>query len=1004
MSGHQSFSIRETTFGSNVIRQRASNGQSVDAAIISESWRSNFTFLEEDPGIGRCGLRKPQAGALHALFAHWSTRRTEPVNIVLPTGTGKTDVMIAALASSSFLPVLVLVPSDALRTQISEAFINFGVLKDIGVFPPDLQGVFVGTVHSGFSSVEGARQFVRQCNVVVATPHAILASSESVREGMLDEFDALFVDEAHHIVAETWNGIRNLLSGRPIVQFTATPFREDRKPLGGRIIYEYPLREAQRIGVFRRINYHSVTDFKDPDRAVAAKSIEIIRHDISQGLDHILMARASNIRRARQILKLYQELAPDLSPITLHSKLSTNTRQRGVAALKSLDSRIVVCVNMLGEGFDLPSLKIAAIHDPQKSIGVTLQFVGRFTRSSSGSIGDASVVVARQIGSRDAKLQALYSESSDWNEIIADLSEESIGIEREVSDFIDGFNSTSLEMAIDTISPKMSTVIYRAKGDSWNPDGVYDVYPVEKIITNPLPSHREYELLWFVIESRAPVEWSSDSHLEHLSYELFIAFRDQSTGLLFINSSLNSGFHLDLAKALCPDGVERVEGEEVFRSYGHLERVVPTNIGTKDIFDRDRSHTMHTGANVTEGLLASEMETKAPTNLFAKGWENGNRTTVGVSMRGRIWSFEPAPTIRHWVEWCRHIGSKINDHEINVDEIYKGFIRPVRVNERPEVVAISVDWPDSIKYDLSENLEIIYDESRVTLLDTSFAIREFNDEGPILASLVTDHGTWDFNIEITKGLMRFDPVDDDLLLLGSRAVGSLADFLDRCGLSIMFEGEMIVDESCMKLEMRRDLEPFERSSAVIDAWAGIDKRKESQKRERLEDSIQFRMVELVSELDNWDLIVDDDSAGEIADIVAVRLEDGQCRIMLVHCKFSSSANAGARLNDLYEVCGQAMRSAHWRGHRRSLMENLVRREMTRQREHGYSGIIHGSQDRMIEMLDQIERSGETKFDVVIAQPGISISRTFDRHLQLLAATAEHIRIQGKGRLQLYCSE
>ena len=35
---------------------------------------------------------------------------------------------------------------------------------------------------------------------------------------------------------------------------------------------------------------------------------------------------------------------------------------------------------MLGEGFDLPALKVAVVHDPQKSLAVTLQFIGRFTR------------------------------------------------------------------------------------------------------------------------------------------------------------------------------------------------------------------------------------------------------------------------------------------------------------------------------------------------------------------------------------------------------------------------------------------------------------------------------------------------------------------------------------------------------------------------------------------------------------------------------------------------
>ncbi|MFO6295853.1 helicase-related protein, partial [Pseudomonas aeruginosa] len=48
--------------------------------------------------------------------------------------------------------------------------------------------------------------------------------------------------------------------------------------------------------------------------------------------------------------------------------------------LLSRQSRIVICVDMLAEGYDLPNLKIAALHDHHKSLAVTLQFIGRITR------------------------------------------------------------------------------------------------------------------------------------------------------------------------------------------------------------------------------------------------------------------------------------------------------------------------------------------------------------------------------------------------------------------------------------------------------------------------------------------------------------------------------------------------------------------------------------------------------------------------------------------------
>ena len=57
------------------------------------------------------------------------------------------------------------------------------------------------------------------------------------------------------------------------------------------------------------------------------------------------------------------------------------------------DVDIVVCVNMLGEGFDLPERKIAAFHDIRKSLPITVQFSGRLTRTSrDAELGDASFV------------------------------------------------------------------------------------------------------------------------------------------------------------------------------------------------------------------------------------------------------------------------------------------------------------------------------------------------------------------------------------------------------------------------------------------------------------------------------------------------------------------------------------------------------------------------------------------------------------------------------------
>ncbi|WP_258960079.1 helicase-related protein, partial [Klebsiella pneumoniae] len=84
--------------------------------------------------------------------------------------------------------------------------------------------------------------------------------------------------------------------------------------------------------------------------------------------------------------------------------------------------RIIVCVDMLGEGFDLPELKIAAIHDQHKSPAVTLQFIGRLTRVDN-TLGDAKFVANIANQKTDHQMSELYKESADWGKIIRDVSQ-----------------------------------------------------------------------------------------------------------------------------------------------------------------------------------------------------------------------------------------------------------------------------------------------------------------------------------------------------------------------------------------------------------------------------------------------------------------------------------------------------------------------------------------------------------------------------------------------------
>ena len=71
---------------------------------------------------------------------------------------------------------------------------------------------------------------------------------------------------------------------------------------------------------------------------------------------------------------------------------------------------------MLGEGFDLPILKVAALHSPDKSLAITLQFIGRFARTTAQNLGRATFFALAS--DMEIERVKLYREGAVWEEIL----------------------------------------------------------------------------------------------------------------------------------------------------------------------------------------------------------------------------------------------------------------------------------------------------------------------------------------------------------------------------------------------------------------------------------------------------------------------------------------------------------------------------------------------------------------------------------------------------------
>lgn len=94
---------------------------------------------------------------------------------------------------------------------------------------------------------------------------------------------------------------------------------------------------------------------------------------------------------------------------------------------------------------------------------------------------------------------------------------------------------------------------------------------------------------------------------------------------------------------------------------------------------------------------------------------------------------------------------------------------------------------------------------------------------------------------------------------------------------------------------------FSEEQLVKWSWDKVDISKESQGVTKDKDSIQYFTIQKLLGNQSYEIIFDDDNAGEIADIVAIQEKDKEICFEFYHCKFAHGAKAGSRVADLKKV-------------------------------------------------------------------------------------------------------
>lgn len=329
-------------------------------------------------------LRDYQQNALNAVTKEFQ----EGVNrqlMVMPTAGGKTIVM-AAIAKNYNSKALILAHRDELIQQARDKFKRFWPEVDIGICKAE-KNEFDHQVVIG--SVQSCRY-----------PKRLAQLKEQ-------NFQTLMIDETHHAAADSYQTIINALgfnanSGKLLLGVTATPQRADRKQLGDtfdKIIYEISIGELIQKGYLSQVIGRKILtsfilkkirtqmgDFEIGQLAEAVNTPErnkfVVEKCKAYAIDRKILAFGVNVQHCKDLAQEF--IAQGFKAKAVWGDMPLKQRRKVLNDFKKGNITVIVCCNLLTEGFDEPSITSIVVARPTKSKGLYTQMVGRGFRINDG--------------------------------------------------------------------------------------------------------------------------------------------------------------------------------------------------------------------------------------------------------------------------------------------------------------------------------------------------------------------------------------------------------------------------------------------------------------------------------------------------------------------------------------------------------------------------------------------------------------------------------------------
>jgi len=337
----------------------------------------------------RTELRPYQEEALDRVDLARSQGRDKGL-VVMATGLGKTrvagEVILREILNERGTHVLVLAHTIPLVHQLEASMwevLNKNTSTHLwagGEYPAYAGGITFATMQS---MIEGGK-----------------------KEDLRGRFSLVVVDEAHHAPADGYRQLLELLQPSFMLGLTATPWRLDERLLAdmfGPPVFTMSIVEGMQQGYLADVDYRMLVDDIDWEEVRRLSQQRLTVSELNRKLflperDESIVAKLiehiDSISRPRCLVfcrtiehatTIYHLLRAGGIPCGLiHSRLEGMERDRILREFRAGQNPILISVDMLNEGIDVPDVNLVAFLRVTHSRRIFVQQLGRGLRVSAG--------------------------------------------------------------------------------------------------------------------------------------------------------------------------------------------------------------------------------------------------------------------------------------------------------------------------------------------------------------------------------------------------------------------------------------------------------------------------------------------------------------------------------------------------------------------------------------------------------------------------------------------